>query len=219
MTDRKRQFLMMIFVIVIMGVFGIAALKLGDVQTLLSKKYIAETKLNLVTEIYLDYRIFDTMLESLLLLVSVIAVVQFSNLSSHERVIKRAAVFSNSKHSEVMSEVLRTIFPVVLIFGVYVIFNGALSPGGGFQGGAVLAAAFMCRHMAGLERLADTAPLAIYEKLIYLLIITSITFFILFRPFFLPYRETYMLLMNTFIGAKVFLGLVIIFYLFINRGE
>jgi energy-converting hydrogenase B subunit I len=42
-----------------------------------------------------------------------------------------------------MSKIVRTatniIFPFVLIFGLYVIAHGHLTPGGGFQGGAVVA--------------------------------------------------------------------------------
>ena len=35
------------------------------------------------------------------------------------------------------------VVPVVLLFGMYVIMNGHISPGGGFSGGAILAAGLM----------------------------------------------------------------------------
>lgn len=42
-----------------------------------------------------------------------------------------------------MSKIVRTqsnlIFPIIMIFGLYVIAHGHLTPGGGFQGGAVAA--------------------------------------------------------------------------------
>ena len=42
-----------------------------------------------------------------------------------------------------MSRIVKTIssitFPIVLIYGLYVIAHGHLTPGGGFQGGAVVA--------------------------------------------------------------------------------
>jgi multicomponent Na+:H+ antiporter subunit B len=42
-----------------------------------------------------------------------------------------------------MSKIVRTaanlLFPFILIFGLYVIVHGHLTPGGGFQGGAVMA--------------------------------------------------------------------------------
>ena len=37
----------------------------------------------------------------------------------------------------IMQEVTRILFPAVALFGIYVIFNGHLSPGGGFSGGTV----------------------------------------------------------------------------------
>jgi len=42
-----------------------------------------------------------------------------------------------------MSKIVRTmsniLFPLILVFGFYVIMHGHLTPGGGFQGGAVVA--------------------------------------------------------------------------------
>ncbi|PKK85410.1 MAG: sodium:proton antiporter [Thermoplasmata archaeon HGW-Thermoplasmata-1] len=44
-----------------------------------------------------------------------------------------------------MSKITRTVaslaFPFILIFGLYVIIHGHLTPGGGFQGGAIVASA------------------------------------------------------------------------------
>ena len=45
-----------------------------------------------------------------------------------------------------MSRIVRTmtniIFGFIVVFGFYVIAHGHLSPGGGFQGGAIVASAF-----------------------------------------------------------------------------
>ena len=35
------------------------------------------------------------------------------------------------------------LIPVILVFGIYILLNGHLSPGGGFSGGAILAAGLM----------------------------------------------------------------------------
>ena len=40
------------------------------------------------------------------------------------------------------------VIPLVMVFGVYVILNGHISPGGGFSGGAVLGAALILYQMA-----------------------------------------------------------------------
>ncbi len=45
-----------------------------------------------------------------------------------------------------MSKIVKTIsglvYPLVLIYGFYIILHGHLTPGGGFQGGAIVATAF-----------------------------------------------------------------------------
>ena len=47
----------------------------------------------------------------------------------HESVIVRTAV--------------RLLAPLVQIFGLYVLFHGHYSPGGGFQGGVIMAASYI----------------------------------------------------------------------------
>jgi len=46
-----------------------------------------------------------------------------------------------SKMSKIVKTISNIAFPFVLIFGLYVIAHGHLTPGGGFQGGAVVASA------------------------------------------------------------------------------
>lgn len=46
-----------------------------------------------------------------------------------------------------MSKIVRTaasvLFPFILVFGFYIVLHGHLTPGGGFQGGAVIATAIV----------------------------------------------------------------------------
>jgi len=44
--------------------------------------------------------------------------------------------------------VSRTVSPFIMIFALYVIFHGHYSPGGGFQGGTMLAAALILVRLA-----------------------------------------------------------------------
>ncbi|MDH7506671.1 MAG: MnhB domain-containing protein, partial [Candidatus Thermoplasmatota archaeon] len=44
-----------------------------------------------------------------------------------------------SKMSKIVRTISNIIFPFIMIFGLYVIAHGHLTPGGGFQGGAVVA--------------------------------------------------------------------------------
>lgn len=68
----------------------------------------------------------------------------------------------------------RLLSPYIMVFGWYVIFHGHYSPGGGFQGGALLAASLLLTRVAGGSNLAElqikelaTTPLAIIGVLIY----------------------------------------------------
>lgn len=50
------------------------------------------------------------------------------------------------------------MFPFLLILGAYVILHGHLTPGGGFQGGAILAAAFSSRNWPARSSPSTSAP-------------------------------------------------------------
>jgi len=41
-----------------------------------------------------------------------------------------------------------TLFPIIILFGIYVIIHGHLSPGGGFQGGVIIASGFLLMFLA-----------------------------------------------------------------------
>lgn len=64
-----------------------------------------------------------------------------------------------------MSKIVRTsadlLFPFILVFGFYVILHGHLTPGGGFQGGAIVAAGFVMLFVA--HRIEDIT--AIFSKI------------------------------------------------------
>ena len=53
----------------------------------------------------------------------------------------------------------RVTIPFILLFGVYVVTHGHYSPGGGFQGGAILAASvILLRISMGRERTSKKFP-------------------------------------------------------------
>ena len=49
----------------------------------------------------------------------------------------------------VLESAARLLFPTVLVFSVYLLFEGHYGPGGGFSGGLVAGLAFVLRHIAG----------------------------------------------------------------------
>lgn len=68
----------------------------------------------------------------------------------------------------------RLLSPYIMLFGFYVIFHGHYSPGGGFQGGALLAASLILIRLAGGSEVAKlqirefmTTPLAAIGVIIY----------------------------------------------------
>lgn len=44
---------------------------------------------------------------------------------------------------EILKEISKILVPLIQIFGIYIIFHGHLSPGGGFAGGTILGTSFI----------------------------------------------------------------------------
>ena len=58
------------------------------------------------------------------------------------------------KDDVILRSAARILTPLILVFGLYIIFNGHLSPGGGFSGGAVLGAGLILYQNAfGYEKI------------------------------------------------------------------
>ena len=208
----------------LMAAMFIRFLPEADVSTLLMHQYVTSFGtdvggLNAVTAIYLAYRLYDTVFEALMLVVSVVAVV---HLSSFDQLSFSEGRESDIRHSNTAIRTIRIICPIILLFGVYLIANGHISPGGGFQGGVAIAVFFVCRYM-----IFNIYDLPIYtvlkdEKIVFLGIILVAVFVIFLGVHqHFPYEHTeflqiiYLLLMNTLIGVKVALGFLMLFYRYV----
>jgi multicomponent Na+:H+ antiporter subunit B len=53
-----------------------------------------------------------------------------------------------ARESQIIQVASRAISPAILLVGLYVFFHGHYSPGGGFQGGVLMAAAFLLLRLA-----------------------------------------------------------------------
>lgn len=99
---------------------------------------------NIVTGMILDYRAFDTFGESCVLFIAsccVLVLLRLDSESGGDR--KRKELEENDRVFEPKNDVILqkcacVLVPLIFIFGIYIILNGHLSPGGGFSGGAVL---------------------------------------------------------------------------------
>jgi multicomponent Na+:H+ antiporter subunit B len=61
---------------------------------------------------------------------------------------RRNAAFAMTEPSEILASGAQILIPLVLIFGVYIFLHGHLTPGGGFQGGVLLAAAALLHFLS-----------------------------------------------------------------------
>lgn len=95
---------------------------------------------NLVTSVVLGYRGFDTLLE-LTILFTAATVAGLVLHGSGGQTTTRPAGFILRAGADLA-------FPLLLVVGIYIILHGHLTPGGGFQGGVILATAFFVPLLA-----------------------------------------------------------------------
>ncbi|WP_432666467.1 MnhB domain-containing protein [Wukongibacter baidiensis] len=132
------------------------------------------------------------------------------------------------KNSPILICACRVLYPFMLLFGFYIIINGHNSPGGGFQGGAILATAILITFFIDPGKITNLNYLIKLEKLSFIgiLIVSSISLFtkgVLYTNFIVSnninLKSIFLVLLNLFIGIKVALGLVSIFSTFIDEGR
>ncbi|WP_047309388.1 hydrogenase subunit MbhD domain-containing protein [Rhodopseudomonas palustris] len=115
----------------------------------------AETGLrNPVTAVLLDFRGYDTLLETVVLFAALIGV---WSLTPDQVWGGRPGLKEHARPDGVLASFGRLLPPIGLMIGVYLVWTGADAPGGAFQAGTVLAAVWMLAIMAGL---ADAPPVS-----------------------------------------------------------
>jgi multicomponent Na+:H+ antiporter subunit B len=117
---------------------------------------------DLVTALNFDFRGFDTLGEEFILFASVLGVVLILRQmrGEHERPRQEEAdehTFAGA--SEALRALSLVLIPTILAIGVYIVVHGQLTPGGGFQGGVILAGGPLAVFLAGRYlRLRIIAP-------------------------------------------------------------
>jgi len=122
-----------------------------------------------------------------------------------------------NQRSELFAETMGLIYPLILLFGLYILYNGHLTPGGGFQGGAIIAGVFTIQYLSTKKKFINLQILTYIEKIIYLLLIITGICFVLYLKLPLTYSQKtfYLIWMNLLIGIKVSCGITVIFFRFI----
>jgi len=96
---------------------------------------------NIVTSVVLGYRGIDTLGE--------IAILFTASLAAGLVLGRRRSEASRDADSGAVLQIsAQLLFPLLLVVGFYIILHGHLTPGGGFQGGVILAAAFFLPLLA-----------------------------------------------------------------------
>lgn len=167
MEEKKSKKRLAIGLIAVIVLVGIGAVKVGSflptigaldtpANTNVSQYYISNALSdthahNIVTAVLADYRGFDTLFETCVMLLSGIAVMTI--LSEKEKVPEKSEQEminyrkTSTFGSALMDGAFRVVVPIILIYGIYVLFHGEVSLGGGFQAGALLACAYLLNRI------------------------------------------------------------------------
>ncbi len=133
-----------LLIILVLGFYlykGISKLKFGVERKGVYKYYnengVKDTGVsNIVTSIVLTYRGFDTLGEVTILFLASLGVGALM-YGRKEKLIKEECFIIDTGY--------RVLFPAMILYGIYIFLHGHLTPGGGFQGGAIIATAMLYR--------------------------------------------------------------------------
>jgi len=96
---------------------------------------------NAVTSVVTYFRALDTLGEVTILFLSI-----FGVSLTIENIKQKSNIFAYE--NKILQIAAKVITPLIILFGIYIIVHGHLSPGGGFQGGVIIASGFLLRFLA-----------------------------------------------------------------------
>lgn len=134
---------------------------------------------NTVAGMILDYRAFDTLGESFVLFTATCAVLILME-DRKKKPKDESGDILNYSRDPIVKTMARILIPLILVFGVYILVNGHLSPGGGFSGGAILGAGFILYAMVYGE---EQALKVLSEKRVKIISICSLSFYCLAKSY------------------------------------
>jgi multicomponent Na+:H+ antiporter subunit B len=129
----------------------------GEYGRILARIAVPERQAtSVVATVTFDVRALDTLGEELILFVAAFGVAALLRAQREEHEIESAA---GAGEEQPPSDAIRSLLgasvaPIVLL-GIYLVIHGWLTPGGGFQGGVVIASAGLVFYLSGRRVAAD----------------------------------------------------------------
>jgi len=124
----------------------------------------------------------------------------------------------------------RVMFPLIILFGIYVVVHGHTTPGGTFSGGSIMAGAFVIYTLAyGLgdtrKQFSET-PINVLKSVGGFVLILLIIFEFFLREAFVPTETLFalwsgssLMIFNIVGGVMVFTGLLLIWYTIVRTDS
>lgn len=121
------------------------------------------------------------------------------------------------ENSQLLSKFIGITYPLIILFSFYIIINGHNSPGGGFQGGAILSSIFIIQYIINPEKEISLYTFQLIEKILFMciLLLPILLIFFLNGSSNTILNQLYLITMNVLIAIKVCCGLSIIFFRFV----
>jgi len=161
----RRIVSILLLIIVAVGIsLSLAKIPFGTSKTKVGRYYIDEGiketgAVNIVTSVVVNYRGFDTLGEVTVLFIATIGLGAVLTAGGREKIRKTEPA------SLVLYTGCRLLFPLILVFGTYIFIHGHLTPGGGFQGGAIIASGFLLIYLGCRERRISRVAFNLAESL------------------------------------------------------
>ena len=142
---------------------------------------------NIVAGMILDYRAFDTLGESHVLFTALICSTILLRMDKknmrrgkEDYYTVRSDWYFDTSRDQILQLIGLFLIPCILVFGIYIVLNGHLSPGGGFSGGAILGSAMI---ILSASRGFDTADRIFTYKRLNVLTFLALAFYSLSKCF------------------------------------
>lgn len=164
--------------IALLAVIGVAVILVPTFAGLAAPEALSETArgyaesvpadlgaANLVTGIIVSYRGFDTLGEVSVLFLAAIGVGFVLKARDGRHTVGSGHADRRRGPSEILETGSTVLVPLLILFGAYIFVHGHLTPGGGFQGGVVIASALVLSVLGSSSPSVSNALLGGIESL------------------------------------------------------